>query len=432
VRGNEIAEAYLKKPKQIMQGRTFSRNNYRSSSRPGQRSGSGRGGFSSRGSSNGRGRFSGNKLNIAQFIQKNEAELRNHPTKEVEAYKIVNKFADFKIESGLKSNIIRKGYSDPTPIQDQTIPLLLQGKDVVGIANTGQGKTAAFLIPIINNVLLHRENKAIVIVPTRELASQIEKEFKEFSAGLRIFSVTCIGGTGIRGQFYGLKRGYDVVIGTPGRIKDLVQRRALDMSKIRTVVLDEADRMLDMGFVDEIKFLIGQMPANRQTLFFSATFPAAIEQLVKKFTNNPVKISVKSSEMPLNISHEVIKTGGNGVRKMEKLCEMLAGDDFSKVLIFGRTKWGVENLSEDLAKRGFKAESIHGGKTQAKREKALSFFKANQIKILVATDVAARGLDIDNVTHVINYDVPATYEDYVHRIGRTGRGQKTGSAITFI
>jgi superfamily II DNA/RNA helicase len=429
--GDEIAGTYLKKPKRFMQGRTFSRNNYRSGSRSGQRSNFRGGGSSGRGFSN-KGRFSGSKLDIAQFIQKNQAEIRNHPLKDEGVYKPTNKFADFKIENGLKNNIISKGYSEPTPIQDQVIPLLLQGKDVVGIANTGQGKTAAFLIPTINNVLLHRENKVIVIVPTRELALQIEKEFKEFSAGLRVFAVTCIGGTGIRNQFYGLKRGYDFIIGTPGRIKDLVQRRALDLSKVRTVVLDEADRMLDMGFVDEIKFLIGQMPANRQTLFFSATFPDAIEQLVKKFTNSPVKISVKSREMPLNISHEIIKTGGNGAKKMEKLCELLAGEDFSKVLIFGRTKWGVENLSEDLMKRGFKAESIHGGKTQSNRQKALGFFKANQVRILVATDVAARGLDIDNVTHVINYDVPATYDDYVHRIGRTGRGQHTGSAITFI
>ncbi|MFA5742476.1 MAG: DEAD/DEAH box helicase [Candidatus Paceibacterota bacterium] len=417
-----------------MQTRTFSRNSQRSGSRSGGRSDFRRGGSSSgsRGGFSGKGRFSGNKLDIARFIQKNEAEIRNHPVKDEEVYKPVHKFADFKIENDLKNNIAKKGYNDPTPIQDQVIPLLLQGKDVVGIANTGQGKTAAFLIPAINNILLHRENKTIIIVPTRELALQIEKEFKDFSFGLRVYAVTCIGGTGIRNQFYGLKRGYDFIIGTPGRIKDLVQRRALDMSKMKTVVLDEADRMLDMGFVDEIKFLINQMPADRQTLFFSATFPSAIEQLASKFTKNPVKISVKTREMPLNITHEVIKTGGDKGRKMEKLCELLAGEDFSKVLIFGRTKWGVESLSEDLSERGFKAESIHGGKTQSNRQKALGFFKANQVKILVATDVAARGLDIDNVTHVINYDVPATYDDYIHRIGRTGRCQNKGSAITFI
>lgn len=415
-----------------MERKSFSKKSYGSGQRFGRRPDFGKKGRSfGRGFSGKKGRFMGNKLDIAGFIQKNGAEIKNHPVKE-EAYIPCCKFSDFKIENSLKNNILKKGYCDPTPIQDKAIPLLLQGKDVIGIANTGQGKTAAFLIPAINNVLLRRDNKTIVIVPTRELALQIEKEFKEFSVGLRTYAVTCIGGAGIRNQFYGLKRGYDFIIGTPGRIKDLVQRKALDMSKIKTVVLDEADRMLDMGFIDDIKFLVGRMPQNRQTLFFSATFPKAIEELADKFTKNPVKVSVKTREMPLNISQEVIRTGGKGDKKIEKLCDLLTGDDFNKVLIFGKTKWGVENLSEDLSERGFKAEFIHGGKTQAKRQKALNFFKESKIKILVATDVAARGLDINNVTHVINYDMPATYEDYVHRIGRTGRGNHIGRAITFI
>lgn len=416
-----------------MQGRTFSRNNYRSSSRSGQGNHSKGGRFSGRGFAGKKGRFSAKKLDIAGFIQRNQAEIKNHPVKEEQtSYKSANRFVDFRIDGRLKNNITKKGYGEPTPIQDKVIPLLLQGRDVVGIANTGQGKTAAFLIPAINNVLSARGEKVLVIVPTRELALQIEKEFKDFSSGLNVFAVTCIGGTGIGNQIRGLKRGCDFIIGTPGRIKDLVQRKVLDPSKIKTVILDEADRMLDMGFVEEIEFLIARIPAGRQTLFFSATFPAAIERLVEKFAKEPARVSVKSREMPLNISQEVIKTGGNGVKKMEKLCEMLALEDFNKVLIFGRTKWGVQNLSEDLSKRGFKTESIHGGKTQSKRERALYCFKSNRVNILVATDVAARGLDIDNVTHVINYDVPATYEDYVHRIGRTGRGGNTGTAITFI
>ncbi|MDD4625097.1 MAG: DEAD/DEAH box helicase [Candidatus Pacebacteria bacterium] len=415
-----------------MQRRSFSKNNYKkSSSRFGSKGGFKKGGSFGRGFSGKQKRFFSGKLDIAGFIQKSQAEIKNHPVKE-EVYKPSSSFSDFKIENSLKNNILKKGYKDPTPIQDQAIPLLLQGKDMVGIANTGQGKTAAFLIPAINNILLNRENKTIIIVPTRELALQIEKDFKDLSAGLRVFAVTCIGGAGIRNQFYGLRRGYDFIIGTPGRIKDLVQRKALDMSKIKTVVLDEADRMLDMGFVEDINFLLSKTPASRQTLFFSATFPSAIDKLAGRFTKNPIKISVKTRETPLSISQEVVRTGGNNGKKMDKLCELLAGEDFSKVLIFGKTKWGVENLSEDLAGRGFKSESIHGGKTQSKRQKALNFFKANQIKVLVATDVAARGLDIDNVTHVINYDLPATYDDYVHRIGRTGRGQNKGKAITFI
>lgn len=410
--------------------KTFARNDNKNRSKFKSHGFQKRGGFKRGFQKKGKGRknFSGEKLDIETFIRQNKAESNKKIVKETE-YTPTCKFSDFKIEKSLKNNIEKKGYKEPTPIQDKVIPLLLGGKDVVGIANTGQGKTAAFLIPTINNVLLNRKNKTIIIVPTRELAQQIEKEFKEFSAGLKIYTVTCIGGTSIRNQFYGLRKGYDFIIGTPGRIKDLVQRKALDMSKIKTVVLDEADRMLDMGFIDEIKELIGRMPDKRQTLFFSATFPKAIEQLVNEFSKNPVRVSVKTQEMPLNISQEVIRSNGN---KMEKLCELLCQKDFNKVIIFGRTQLGVQKLSNNLSEKGFKSESIHGGKTQGKRQRALRFFKINQVKILVATDVAARGLDIEDVTHVINYDMPATYKDYVHRIGRTGRGQKKGSAITLI
>jgi len=365
------------------------------------------------------------KIDVSKFIQNNTAI-----NQEV-AYVPKNKFIDFKIDNRLKISVNRKGYQNPTPIQDQTIPLVLENKDVVGIANTGTGKTAAFLLPTINKVLLNKNEKVIILVPTRELALQIEKEFKEFTAGLRIFSVICIGGTNIKKQFFDLKTNHNFIIGTPGRIKDLIQRKSLNLSFFKTVVLDEADRMLDMGFIDDIKFLMSKMPENKQVLCFSATVPLEIESLINDFLKNPIKISVKSRESSGNVNQDIIKISDQR-KKTEILCQLLTKKEFSKVLIFGKTKFGVERLSRTLIEKGFKAISIHGDKNQSKREKALNLFRKDQVKILVATDVAARGLDINDISHVINYDLPATYDDYVHRIGRTGRGSKKGVAITFV
>jgi superfamily II DNA/RNA helicase len=241
----------------------------------------------------------------------------------------------------------------------------------------------------------------------------------------------CIGGTSVRDQLRNAKRNNDFIIGTPGRIKDLVQRRALDMSLFQTIVLDEADRMLDMGFVDDMRFLMAQMPEQKQALLFSATIPNEIEVLSRQFLRNPERISVKTKDSSTNVNQDIIKVG-DPANKLEVLCDLLAKKEFTKVLVFGKTKHGVEKLSKSLIQRGLKAESIHGDKTQSKRKRAVDSFKSGYVRILVATDVAARGLDIDNVSHVINYDIPATYDDYVHRIGRTGRGKKKGEALTFI
>ncbi|MCK9578084.1 DEAD/DEAH box helicase [bacterium] len=370
-------------------------------------------------------KFSGSRIDVSRFIQKSSIEDNE------EVYVPKNKFIDFDIDQRLKDNIVKKGYINPTPIQDKAIPVVLQKKDVVGIANTGTGKTAAFLIPAINDVLSKKDSKTIIIVPTRELAEQIEKEFKQFTYGLRIFSVLCIGGTNVRKQFFDLKRSHNFIIGTPGRIKDMVQRKAINLSQFRTVVLDEADRMLDMGFIDDIKFLISQMPEDKQALCFSATFPAEIELLVKKFLRDPEKISVKKGDSSKNVDQDVIRVHDKN-KKFDMLCELLSKKNLSKVIIFGKTKFGVEKLSIALNAKGFRSESIHGDKSQIKRQKALRMFKDNKVNILVATDVAARGIDIDDISHVINYDIPATYDDYVHRIGRTGRANKKGNAITFI
>lgn len=378
-----------------------------------------------RSSGGGRGGFS-QKLDISTFINKavvvEETEQRFMPE---------HAFSDFAIDERLKANIIKKGYSAPTPIQDRIIPHILHGKDVVGIANTGTGKTAAFLIPLINKILLNPKENVLIVVPTRELAIQIEQELKGFTPLLGLFSVCCVGGTPIGPQMRQLKYRNQFVIGTPGRIKDLIERRSLDLSTTRTVVLDEADRMLDMGFIADMKYLMSKMSSDRHTLFFSATMSKEIEALINDFLREPVSISVKTRDTSKNIDQDIVKMKA-GQDKLMALKELLSGTDFDKVLIFGRTKHGVEKLSQNLGKLGFKSESIHGNKSHGQRQRALNAFKDGKVQVLVATDVAARGLDIANVSHVINYDIPATYEDYVHRIGRTGRGNAVGKALTFI
>jgi ATP-dependent RNA helicase RhlE len=341
-----------------------------------------------------------------------------------------HRFADFNITEELKKNIIAKGYTEPTPIQDRAIPHVLQGQDVVGIANTGTGKTAAFLIPLINKVLEDRSKRILIMVPTRELAQQIEEEFWGFASHLRIGAVTCVGGANINPQIATLRRNPNFVIGTPGRLKDIMERRVLNLANFSTVVLDEADRMLDMGFIDDMKFILSQMSSVRHTLFFSATLSREIEMLIGSFLNNPVRISVKTGDTAKSVNQDIVRVAGKN--KVDVLHELLTKPEFNKVLVFGRTKHGVEKLSKMLVERGFKAESIHGNKTQSKRERALGAFKQNRVQVLVATDVAARGIDVSDVSHVINYDLPTTYEDYVHRIGRTGRAGKGGQALTFI
>ena len=380
-----------------------------------------------RGGRGGRGARYGASSSIShsRFIQKADPMVESAP------YVPIHKFADFKINNAIKINIGKKGYINPTPIQDMAIPHVLQGRDVIGIANTGTGKTAAFLIPLLDKIINNPREKVLVIVPTRELAMQINQELMEFRGELRIFSVCCVGGMGIQNQIYGLRRSHNLVIGTPGRLRDLVDRRVINLAEFRTIVLDEADRMLDMGFVADMRFIMAGMASNRQTLLFSATITSEIDKLIREFLTNPEKVSVKTGETARNVDQDIVRVP-HGADKIEHLSNLLSQKEFAKVLIFGRTKHGVEKLCQTLARLGFKAESIHGDKNQNRRASALKAFRDNYSQILVATDVAARGLDIPNVTHVINFEVPATYEDYVHRIGRTGRGNKVGKALTFV
>lgn len=380
--------------------------------------------FPSRGGGK-RGGNAGEFINPAKFINKVVM------TEEVAAFKPEHQFSDFAIDSSLKQTIMTKGYIAPTPIQDRTIPHILQGSDLVGIANTGTGKTAAFLIPLINKVLLKRNEQVLIIVPTRELALQIDQEFKGFSKGMKMWSVCCVGGMPIGRQISSLRLTHNFVIGTPGRLKDLTQRGLIKPANFRSIVLDEADRMLDMGFIGDMRLVMSAMPKDRQTLFFSATLSPDIEKLIGEFLKTPVRISVKTSDTSKNVEQDVVRVA-NGKNKLDTLRDLLAQKEFSKVLIFGRTKHGVERLSQLLIERGFKAESIHGNKNHSKRQQALRLFKEGNVQVLVATDVAARGLDIADVSHVINYELPTTYDDYVHRIGRTGRGNKRGKALTFI
>jgi len=350
---------------------------------------------------------------------------------ETTPYTPTHTFESFKINDTLKKNILSKGYTMPTPIQDQTIPHILEGKDVIGVANTGTGKTAAFLIPLIDAVSKDKNKKVIIVTPTRELAMQIREEFFDFARGMGIYCALIMGGASTYRQKQDLYRNPNFVIGTPGRLKDLIQQKALNLSSFGIVVLDEVDQMVDIGFLPDIKYFISLLNNNRQSLFFSATVEAKVKDVISRFVKNPITVSVKKQDTLVNIKQNIVRVVDKH-KKIEQLHDLLNNKDFEKVLIFGRTKWGVQRLSDELVKRGFSAEAIHGDKRQNQRQRSLDRFKRNHVKILLATDVASRGLDIDNVSHVINYDPPESYEIYIHRIGRTGRLDKPGTAITFI
>jgi superfamily II DNA/RNA helicase len=348
----------------------------------------------------------------------------------VQDYVPVNRFQDFLICDELQNSITARGYLSPTPIQDKVIPEVLKGRDVVGIAQTGTGKTAAFLIPLIQKTLDIPSTKTLIVTPTRELAVQIEDELKSFTKSLNIRSALCIGGASINTQTNLLKRNPQFVVGTPGRLKDLSERKTLAFSSFNTIVLDEVDRMLDMGFVREVDRIIAQLPRQRHSLFFSATLPTTVRTVMDRLLFEPLVFTVKAQVAPEQIDQDVVRI--NGRQKIEVLHELLIQKAFEKVLVFGRTKWGMEKLAKELDYRGFKVAAIHGNKSQSQRQRALDLFKANHVQVLIATDIASRGLDIENVTHVINYDLPETYDDYIHRIGRTGRANRTGTALTFI
>lgn len=347
-------------------------------------------------------------------------------------YEAKHQFIDFPFSQALQANIAHKGYITPSAIQDQSIAHALEGKDIIGLANTGTGKTAAFLLPIIERLDRSAPQPTVLIMaPTRELAQQIDAEFRIFANGMRLFSTVVVGGTDINRQIRDIRRRPHVIIGTPGRLKDLLTRKALNLDNVTTLVLDEADRMLDMGFLTDIKHIVALTPADRQTLFFSATITPDIQRIIQDFLRDPVTVSVRTSETSEHVEQTVVHANSKD-HKVELLTEMLARDEYDKVLVFGETKFGVQRLADRLTKDGIPSAAIHGNKSQSQRQRALKEFRDEKVRVLVATDVAARGLDIPNVSHVINFDQPKTYEDYIHRIGRTGRAGASGTAHTFV
>lgn len=364
------------------------------------------------------------KFDPSMFIKKVE-EQQVSPV-----YTPKHMFADFLIEEQIKKNIMDKGYEIPTPIQDQSIPVLLEGKDIIATANTGTGKTAAFLIPLINNIITKKTSRALIIAPTRELADQIRMELNGFKMHTGIRSVLCIGGANINFQIRDLRQNPEFVIGTPGRLIDLEENRALDFSKYDAIVLDEVDTMLDMGFINDIKYILDRLPTKRHSLFFSATIPVELRMVMDKFLRNPVMVSVKTRQSAENVNQDVVRVGQKD--RVDVLHDLLIKPQVTKSIIFVRTKRSADQLAKILRERGFVVATIHGNKSQSQRKKALSLFRDDKVTILLATDVVARGIDIDDVSHVINFDLPQTYEDYIHRIGRTGRAGKVGQALTFI
>jgi superfamily II DNA/RNA helicase len=372
----------------------------------------------------GRGRRAQKTFDPTQFINQNPVDVKE------EVYVPTHTFADFDIDNRLKQTIAQMGLQTPTPIQDQVIPLILNGSDVVGIAETGTGKTAAFLIPLIE--LKKDDVKAVTLImtPTRELAIQVDSELKKLTQGTRLYSTVCVGGVGIGGQIRQLRKTNQFIIGTPGRLKDLIERRCIPTNRITSVVLDEADRMLDMGFIHDMRSILSELPAPRHTLFFSATMDERTKGLVHDFMRTPHTVSVKKKDVTNSIKQDVVTF--EHAKKYDVLVALLKQDVFRRVIIFGAMKHSVEKLAKELNRSGIKSESIHGNKTHNHRQRSLSQFKSGQVKVLVATDVAARGIHVEDVSHVINYDLPNSFEDYVHRIGRTGRGNKRGLALTFV
>jgi len=346
-------------------------------------------------------------------------------------YQATHRFDDFAISPQLLANLKAKGYEVPSPIQDQTIPLGLAGKDVIGIANTGTGKTAAFAVPVVEALMSRQQAKALIVAPTRELAEQIEQECRSIGKGGSFSGALLIGGTGMGSQLRDLRAKPRIVIGTPGRIKDHMERKTLNLEHFNIVVLDEVDRMLDMGFLPDVSFILKQLAPARQSFFFSATMEPRVQSLIRTFSNDPETVSVKSADGSDHVNQDVVRYAGPA-DKLEKLHDILNKEEVAKVIVFDETQRSVERLSNELVARGFAADAIHGGKSQGARKRALDGFKASRTKILVATDVAARGIDVSDITHVINYSQPQTYQDYTHRIGRAGRAGRVGHALTFV
>jgi ATP-dependent RNA helicase DeaD len=345
--------------------------------------------------------------------------------------KDITTFGEIELSKKLLQAVSDMGFEEPSPIQSQTIPLVLEGHDVVGQAQTGTGKTAAFGIPTIEKIVDgSRHIQALVLTPTRELAIQIAEEFNKIGKYKRVKTLPIYGGQSIDRQIRSLKFGVQIVVGTPGRLLDHIRRNTIKLENVKTLILDEADEMLDMGFVDDIEAILEQLSSeDRQTLLFSATMPGPIAKIAGKYMNNPKTITISRENLTVPLIDQVYYETRE---KLESLCRVLDVEETGKIIIFCRTKKGVDDLVASLQARGYMSDGLHGDLSQSQRDRVMKKFREGKLEILVATDVAARGIDIDDITHVINYDIPQDHESYVHRIGRTGRAGKKGVAMTFI
>jgi ATP-dependent RNA helicase RhlE len=341
-------------------------------------------------------------------------------------------FEQFNLDSRLMQGIKYAGYETATPIQEAAIPAALRGRDIIGTAQTGTGKTAAFVLPILNKLLDGPRGmpRALIVTPTRELAEQIYQVVRALSAGTKLRSAAIYGGVGASRQIKALKEGVEILVATPGRLLDLIQQRYVRLNHVEVLVLDEADRMFDMGFLPDVRRIIKAVPVQRQTMLFSATFPLEVEQLAAQSLKDPQRISMGLSRPAHTVTHALYPVPAH--LKSALLLKLLKQTATESVLVFTRTKHRAEKLARQIAHAGFRVTSLHSNRTQGQREQALKGFKTGHFQIMVATDIAARGLDVENISHVINYDMPDTADAYIHRIGRTGRAQRTGDAFTLV
>jgi ATP-dependent RNA helicase RhlE len=341
-------------------------------------------------------------------------------------------FEQFNLDSRLMQGVKVAGYETATPIQEAAIPAAVRGRDIIGTAQTGTGKTAAFVLPILNKLLDGPRGmpRALIVTPTRELAEQINQVVHALSVGTGLRSATIYGGVGADRQIKALRHGVEILVACPGRLLDLIQQRQAKMNRIEILVLDEADRMFDMGFLPDVRRIIKAVPVERQTMLFSATFPAEVELLASQSLTNPQRISMGLSKPAVTVTHALYPVPAH--LKSALLIKLLKQIDSDSVLVFTRTKHRADKVARQIAHSGFRVTSLHGNRTQGQREHAMHGFKSGHFPIMVATDIAARGLDIESITHVINYDMPDTADAYIHRIGRTGRAQRAGDAFTLV
>ncbi len=339
-------------------------------------------------------------------------------------------FPDFKLDSRLLASVVRAGYTTPTPIQEAAIPPALEGQDLIGTAQTGTGKTAAFVLPILQRLLAgpRGRTRALILSPTRELAEQTHETICALGDGTGIRSAAIYGGVRYPAQIKALKQGTEIIVACPGRLLDLIGQGCGRFDSVEVLVIDEADRMMDMGFLPSVRQILGHVPARRQTMLFSATFPREIEQLAAQISSHAQRIAIGLMRPVETVSHALYPVEED--RKMPLLLALLKSVDTRSVLVFARTRRRAERITRQVARAGFRVASLHGDRSQSQREEALSGFRAGKYHVLVATDIAARGLDVEGISHVINYDMPDTADAYLHRIGRTGRAEHTGDAFT--